>query len=91
MASDGYPSHYEKGFKISIPQDVKDRVFIAGATEKDGELVTSGGRVLGVTEIDATLKGAIDKAYADVNRISFDNAYYRKDIGKKALAAREEI
>ncbi|MDE6302014.1 MAG: phosphoribosylamine--glycine ligase, partial [Clostridia bacterium] len=89
MASDGYPSHYDKGFEINVPNDIKDKVFIAGATDKNGKLVTSGGRVLGVTEIDGTLKGAIDKAYADVKRISFDNAYYRKDIGKRALAAME--
>ena len=90
MASEGYPSHYEKGFEINIPENISDKVFIAGASKKDGKLYTNGGRVLGVTEIDGTLSGAVEKAYADVQKISFANAYYRKDIGKRALSALEE-
>lgn len=90
MASDGYPSHYEKGFEITIDGSVKDKTFIAGATLKDGRLYTNGGRVLGVTEIADTLVGAIDKAYGDVDKIHFENAYWRKDIGKRALAAATE-
>ncbi len=87
MASDGYPSSYEKGFKIDIPSEIESDVFVAGAKIKDGELVTDGGRVLGVTAIADDLQGAIDSAYAKVGKIAFDNAYYRKDIGKKALMA----
>lgn len=90
MASDGYPSHYEKGFEITIDGSVKDKTFIAGASLKDGRLYTNGGRVLGVTEIADTLAGAIDKAYGDVGKIHFSNAYWRKDIGKRALCATEE-
>ena len=90
MASEGYPVSYEKGFEITIPEDVADAVYVAGAVEKDGRLVTSGGRVLGVTAVDATLQGAIEKAYEQVGRISFDNAYIRHDIGQKALQATEE-
>ena len=90
MASEGYPSHYEKGFEINIPESISDKVFIAGASKKDGKLYTNGGRVLGVTEISDTLSGAVEKAYADVQKISFANAYYRKDIGKRALCALEE-
>ncbi len=90
MASKGYPEKYDKGFEITVPSDLEDKVFIAGAAEKDGKLVTNGGRVLGITETDVTLKNAIQKAYADVEKVSFENAYYRKDIGKKALAATEE-
>ncbi len=89
MASEGYPSHYDKGFAIKYPEELKDKIFFAGAAEKDGALVTNGGRVLGVTEIADTLKGAIDAAYADVKKIEFGNAYYRRDIGKKALLATE--
>ncbi|MCM1306249.1 MAG: phosphoribosylamine--glycine ligase [Bacteroides sp.] len=89
MASEGYPSHYEKGFEINIPSGIADKVFIAGASKKDGKLYTNGGRVLGVTETHDTLIGAIEKAYADVKEISFANAYYRKDIGKRALLATE--
>ncbi|MBO4428362.1 MAG: phosphoribosylamine--glycine ligase [Clostridia bacterium] len=90
MASDGYPEHYEKGFEITIPEDEAADVYVAGATLKDGVLVNSGGRVLGVTKTAPTLKEALDRAYASVKRINFKNAYYRKDIGKKALKAGEE-
>ena len=87
MASDGYPVKYGKGFEITIPDEIKDKVFVAGAKLENGKLLTNGGRVLGVTEIRQTLSEAIDASYADVKKISFDNAYYRKDIGKKALLA----
>lgn len=87
MASDGYPKSYEKGFEITAPDDI-DHLYIAGAKlNDDGKLVTSGGRVLAVTETAPTLKEAIDKAYDTVSKIHFDNEYYRKDIGKKALEA----
>ena len=87
MASDGYPQHYEKGFEITIDKDVEDKVYVAGAAIKDGKLVTSGGRVLGVVDTASSLQEAINKAYALTNKVKFDNAYFRKDIGKRALAA----
>ena len=90
MASEGYPVAYEKGYEITIPSDIADKVFVAGAVEKDGRLLTSGGRVLGVTAIADSLKEAIDTSYGMVERISFDNAYYRHDIGKRALMAKVE-
>ncbi len=86
MASKGYPQAYEKGYEISIPQDVADSVYVAGAVLKDGKLVTSGGRVLGVSATAQNLEDAIKKAYGKVEKISFGNAYYRHDIGKRALA-----
>ncbi|MGN1080543.1 MAG: phosphoribosylamine--glycine ligase [Acutalibacteraceae bacterium] len=89
MASDGYPEHYEKGFEIAIPEDISDSVYVAGAKQENGKLVTSGGRVLGVTAAADTLENAIDAAYEKVGRIHFNNAYFRKDIGKRALAAKE--
>lgn len=89
MASEGYPVKYEKGFEIDIAADVKDDVFVAGAVLKDGKLLTNGGRVLGVTKTADTLKDAIDRAYDAVDKIKFANAYFRTDIGKKALAAEE--
>lgn len=89
MASEGYPAHYDKGFEISIPSDIMDKVYVAGAVKDGDKLITSGGRVLGVTEKANTLKGAIEKAYADVQRINFANAYFRRDIGKRALSAAE--
>ncbi len=92
MASNGYPTHYEKGFEITIPETVAKNVFVAGAALKEGKLVTSGGRVLGATAIADTLKGAIAGAYGMVDEIHFDNAYYRHDIGARAMqAAGEEI
>ncbi len=87
MASDGYPVKYEKGYQISVPSDIEPKVFYAGATVKDGALVTNGGRVLGVTEVRESLKEAVEASYEDVKRIHFDNAYYRHDIGKRALDA----
>ncbi len=90
MASDGYPAHYEKGFPITIPPDVADSVYVAGAAVKDGQVVTAGGRVLGVTAVADTLQEALKAAYKKVEVIHFDNAYYRRDIGQRALKALEE-
>ena len=90
MASDGYPQSYGKGYEIRISDNVIDSVYVAGAAFKDGKMVTAGGRVLGVTAISGTLSQAICDAYAKVSEISFDNAYYRRDIGKRALKALEE-
>lgn len=83
MASDGYPGHYEKGFEITMPED--ELIYVAGGALKNGKLVTSGGRVLGVTAVADELKHAVDKAYALAERVQFQNAYFRRDIGKKAL------
>ncbi len=90
MASKGYPTDYEKGFEMTIPADIADNVYVAGAKLEGDKLLTNGGRVLGATAIANTLKGAIDGAYKLVSEIHFDNAYYRSDIGAKALKAREE-
>ena len=89
MASRGYPGSYEKGFPIQIPEDLDAELFVAGAKAQDGQLLTSGGRVLGVTAVRPTLPQALEAAYAAVHRIRFENAYYRRDIGKRALAAKE--
>ncbi len=86
MASEGYPQSYETGFQITLPEK-HDNIFIAGAKQKDGVLVTGGGRVLGVTEVADTLADAVKQAYQTVENVKFANAYYRKDIGQKALAA----
>jgi phosphoribosylamine--glycine ligase len=85
MASQGYPVHYEKGYEIKISDDIDGDVFVAGAKIKDNKLVTSGGRVLGVTAIADTLEKAIEKSYKQVEKINFSNSYFRKDIGKVAL------
>ena len=85
MASEGYPKKYETGFEITMPQD--KNIYVAGAKLTDGKLLTSGGRVLGVTETAPTLAEAVKKAYQTVAAVHFENAYYRNDIGARALAA----
>ena len=87
MASKGYPTAYEKGFPMEIPDGLSKNVYVAGAAVKDGVLVTNGGRVLGATAVDESLEKAIDAAYAMVESIHFDNAFYRHDIGAKAMKA----
>ena len=89
MASKGYPVKYEKGYEITIADEAKDNVYVAGAEIKDGKLVTSGGRVLGATAVAGTLREAIEKAYCLTDKIKFDSAYMRSDIGQKALKAGE--
>ncbi len=90
MASKGYPVSYQKGFKMDIPQAIADNVYVAGAKLEGESLVTNGGRVLGATATAPTLKAAIDGAYKLVKQISFDGAFYRSDIGAKALKAKED-
>lgn len=90
MASDGYPEKYEKGFEIKVNGELDGDIFIAGAKMSDGKLLTNGGRVLGVTAVADDLKSAVDKAYREIEKVSFENAYYRKDIGKRALEAVKE-
>ena len=91
MASGGYPLSYPKGLEISGLNENGQldgcEVFHAGTKLADGKFLTNGGRVLGVTAKGSTLKAAIDSAYAGVERIGFENAHYRKDIGQKALKA----
>ena len=89
MASKGYPESYEKGFEITIPEEVAGHVYVAGAKLQDGKLLTNGGRVLGVTGTAEDLKSAIAKAYERVEKVHFDNAFYRRDIGQRALKALE--
>ena len=90
MASKGYPEKYDKGFEMTIPEEISNNVYVAGAKIECGKLLTNGGRVLGATAIDDTLEGAIKNAYSLVKQISFENAYYRNDIGAKALKAGKE-
>ncbi len=89
MASNGYPKSYDKGFDMIIPEEISDSVYVAGAKLSDGKLLTDGGRVLGATAIAETLEDAIADSYKMVKEIKFDNAYYRTDIGKRALLAKE--
>ncbi len=89
-ASAGYPEKYEKGYEITYDEGVSAQVYVAGAKLEDGKLLTSGGRVLGVTAVADTLPAAIRAAYADVEKVHFGNAYYRRDIGARALKALDQ-
>lgn len=90
LASGGYPGSYKKGFPISGIKDAEKVpgvvVFHAGTARKDGELITNGGRVLGVSATGATLAEALARAYEGVKRIHFEGMHYRKDIGQRSLA-----
>ena len=89
MASGGYPGDYEKGKKITGLEEadrIKDVVvFHAGTAANDGDIVTNGGRVLGVTALGQTIAEAKRRAYETVDKIQFDGAYWRRDIGDKAI------
>lgn len=89
MASGGYPDSYEKGKVINGLEDAEAMenvvVFHAGTAKKDNNIITSGGRVLGVTALGVDIKDAIDRAYKAVEKISFEKAYFRRDIGHKAI------
>lgn len=89
MASDGYPQKYEKGYEISLPSPMPAdvQIYVAGARLAGGELLTSGGRVLGVTAVASDLRSAVSKAYGAVGNVVFENAFYRRDIGQRALRA----
>lgn len=91
MASEGYPLEYKKGFSINIPKDIIERVYFAGVKKENEKLLTNGGRVLGITNIADTLDKAIKLSYEDAKQISFEGAYYRKDIGEKALLKKGKI
>ena len=87
-ASEGYPLSYEKGYEITIPDDIRDNTYIAGAKLDEGKLVTSGGRVLGVTAVADSLEEAVKESYRMIEAVEFKNKYYRTDIGARALAAK---
>ena len=91
MASGGYPLSYPKGIEISGLDDMGQVegafVYHAGTKLSDGKMLTNGGRVLGVTCRGETLSEALDKSYAAVKKISWENVHYRKDIGQRALKA----
>ena len=87
LASKGYPGSYGKGYEITIPERLRQNVYVAGAVLKDGKLETGGGRVLGVTAVAKTLPEAVKDAYTMAEQVTFENRYYRKDIGARALKA----
>lgn len=87
VSSGGYPGDYEKGKEITGMEDVAEnvQVFHAGTKEENGKVLTNGGRVLNVTSIGNSLKEASENVYDEIGKIKFDGAFYRKDIGHRAL------
>ena len=89
LASEGYPGAYETGHPISGISEAEEtpecKVFCSGVSEQNSQLITDGGRVLGVTALSHSLKGALETAYEAVEKIRFQGAFYRKDIGKNAV------
>ena len=87
LVSGGYPEAYEKGKVITGLRDISDDVLVfqSGTALVDDKLVTAGGRVLSVVGSGKTLQEAIDKTYAEVGKIHFENMFFRKDIGAKGL------
>ena len=89
IASGGYPDAYEKGFPITGIEEAEKIegvvVFHAGTKVEKGQLVTTGGRVLGVSAVGDTLQQALGSAYEAVGRINFKGMQFRRDIGAKAL------
>ena len=92
LASGGYPGHYEKGKPITFPASTPENVTVYHAGDKlqGGKLVTSGGRVLGISATAPTLETALADAYEAAETITFDGKFMRRDIGRRALAAMEE-
>ncbi len=90
MASDGYPGKYSGGYEITKDDGIEGEVYVAGAKLQDGKLVTAGGRVLGVVAVGEDLGMAIKNSYKNVEKVHFGNAFFRKDIGQKAMAVFSE-
>jgi phosphoribosylamine--glycine ligase/phosphoribosylformylglycinamidine cyclo-ligase len=87
LASKGYPDKYDKGFPITGLEQIKDiQVFHAGTATQDRELVTNGGRVLGVTAVDVDIPSAVRKVYKQLSKIQFEGMQYRTDIGRQGSA-----
>lgn len=81
LASKGYPGSFVKGYEIAVDDEVKDKVFIAGAKLEDGVLKTNGGRVLSVVGVGKTVEEAREDVYKSIEKVNFKDKYYRSDIG----------
>ena len=90
-ASSGYPLSYEKGFELTMTEEARAHTYVAGAKIENGKLLTSGGRVIGTTAVADTLEEAIREAYRLAEGVHFDNAYFRRDIGARAMKACGEV
>ena len=88
VASKGYPTKYQSGFELELPADDENGlIYVAGAKREGEKLLSAGGRVLGVTAVADNLESAIEKAYARVKLVGFENGFYRSDIGARAMKA----
>ena len=90
-ASAGYPQSYQKGFALTMTEEAAEHTYVAGAKLVDGKLLTSGGRVTGTTAVADTLEEAIREAYRLAEGVQFENAYFRRDIGARAMKACGEV
>ena len=90
LASQGYPQKCQSGFEMTIAPEALPHAFVAGAKLADGKLLTSGGRVIGLTAVEDTLPQAIEEAYRLAGMVHFENAYCRRDIGARAMKAFKE-
>lgn len=91
LASEGYPQKYQTGFPLAIEPEAAPHAYVAGAKlSGDGQLLTGGGRVVGVTAVQDTLLQAIREAYRLAGMVHFENAYCRRDIGRRAMNAFKE-
>ncbi len=91
VASQGYPVSYKSGYPLTLPACGSDEtIYVAGAKKDGGQLLSAGGRVLGATAVASTLEEAIASAYKLAAGVRLENAYYRKDIGQRALRAKGE-
>lgn len=88
LAAEGYPGDYRKSLEISVDESKLDRnaiLFHAGTAERDGKIISTGGRMLNLTCFDKGLEKTIDNVYSNINKLRIDGSFYRKDIGKKGL------
>ena len=87
LASEGYPTAYQKGLPLTMTREAREHTFVAGAKLENGQLLTNGGRVTGTTAVADTLEQAIAEAYRISDGVHFENSYRRSDIGRRALQA----
>lgn len=92
LASQGYPQKYQTGYEMTIEPEALPHAYVAGAKlDGDGRLLTGGGRVIGLTAVEDSLPLAIEEAYRLAGMVHFENAYCRRDIGRRALKAFQEV